>query len=234
MDSAGDAGSALDDVSRVRARTRLYRNGHWFASLVFGIVILGAMPFYVWSRPGGPRGGSPLLGRAFEGTPFSSLGNWSTFYWVVAIVAGFGAVVAYYQLRARRLGVQGRLWPAVVAVLVILGLVMGVYDGSSTGPRGFSVLVVIALGLLVLSALERSRPFAVFVSGFFGLALLSFLYTVVNVFQQLGMGGPFRGGDNALPNLVVPGAYLVIGGLLFFAFRGRQPHLQAQLARTTP
>ncbi len=136
---AADASAALDVVSRVRTRTRLYRNGHWFASLVFGVMILGAVPFSVESKPPAP----------------------------------------------------GRLWPAVV------------------------------VGLLVLSGLERRLPFVVFAAGFFGLAVVSCLSTVVNVFFGLGIGAPLIG-NGALPNLVVPGAYLVVGGMSFFAFRGRR------------
>ncbi len=250
------AGTILDDVDRVRARTRQFRSGHWFASLVFGVVILGALPFYVESTPvhtsthchsvshgvlactGTITAGSPLLGRAFEAEPFSSLGSWSTLYWAIAIAVAYAAVVAYYRLRARKVGVQGRLWPALIAGLVLLGLVMWMNGDSGAQPgdfwvRGTSVLVVIAVGLLVLSALEQSLPFVIFSAGFFGLALLSCLYDVENLFLRLGIGGPFRGADNVLANLVLPGAYLVIGGLLFRFARDWRLHVHAQLVRTT-
>ncbi len=222
---AADASAALDVVERVRPRPRLYRNGHWFASVVFGVVILGSIPFYVRSTPPG-LGRATLFGRAFEGWPASPLARWSTMYWALGIAVGFATVVASYHLRARRNGVQGRLWPAVVVGLVLLGLAMWVNSAWGAGPRDFwirgtSVLVVIAVGLLVLSGLERSRPFVAFVLGFFGLALLSCLYTIVNVFFRLGIGAPFMG-NGALPNLVVPGAYLVVGGLVFFALKGRR------------
>jgi hypothetical protein len=236
----------------------LYRNGHWFACVVFGVITLGALPFYaqstpvrshthcsslghgVWACSGVSTAGSPLLGRAFEAPPpFSSLGRWATVYWVIAVVLGFAVVVAYYQLRARKVGVQGRLWPAVLAGVVALGLVTWVNAGSGADPadfwgRGTTVLVVIALGLLAFSALERSRPFVVYALGFLGLALLSCLYDVENLFLRLGIGGPFRGGDNALANLVLPGAYLVIGGLCFLICRGWRLHVQVPLVRPRP
>jgi hypothetical protein len=254
MASAADASGVLDDVSRVRERTRLYRNGHWFASVVFGVVILGALPYYMRSTPVGRmhchsigHGVStcvgtvrkvPLrpLGRAFEAQPFSSVGSWSTLYWTIAVVIGFGAVIAYYHLRARKVGVQGRLWPAVAAGFAILVFGMWINYGSNAEPadfwiRGTSVLVVIALGLIVLSALERSRPFVVFAVGFLGLALLSNLYNVVNLFQRLHIGGPFTGNGSTLPNLVLPGAYLLVGGLLFLVARPWKLHVQVRLAR---
>ena len=245
--SAADAAAALDAADRVRARTRVFRSGHWFASVVFGVIILGAMPFYV--RPtlgpaalartphcqrfaqgfvcgGAARLSSAPLGRAFnpEG-PYTALSSWSTLYWGIAVVAGFAAVVAYYHLRGRKLGVQGRHWPAVLAGLAILGLAMWANADRMAGPgdfwiRGTSVLVMIAVGLLVLSALERSRPFMMFAAGFFGLALLSSLYDVVNLFTRLHIGGPFHDTNSALPNLILPGAYLLVGGLCFLAARG--------------
>jgi hypothetical protein len=72
------------------------------------------------------------------------------------------------------------------------------------------------VGLCVLAALERSVPFGVFAVGFLGLALLSCLYDEVNIFQRLGMAGLFQGGANALPNLLIPGLYLLVGGFGFW------------------
>lgn len=256
MSSDAGASGALASVSRAKARTRFYRSGHWFASCVFGVVILASLPFYIRSTPGRMHcrhfggkgqgylscsgtvpvhGGVSLLGRAFEPQPYSSLGGWSTFYWVVAIVVGFAAVVVYYQLRARRVGVQGRIWPAVLAGIVLLGLATWA-SGTYFLPgdyliRGTSVLVVIAGGLLVLSALERSRPFVLFALGFLGLALLGSLYDVSNLFGRLGIDGPFIYGGELLPNLILPGAYLVIGGVLFRLGRGRRLDVHVHLTR---
>lgn len=221
---AADASAALDVVERVRSRTRLYRNGHWVASVVFGVLILGAVPFYVRSTP--PSPGQPaFFGQAFEVWTAAPLARWSTVYWAVGIAVGFAVVVTSYHLRARRLGVQGRLWPAIVVGIVLLGLAMWWNNGSGAWPREFwlrgtAVLVVIAAGLLVLSGLERSLPFVAFALGFFGLALLSCLYTYANVFFHLGID--LFAGDGAPANLVVPGAYLLVGGVVFFALKGRR------------
>lgn len=252
----GLAASMLDDVGRLRLRTRVSRSGHWFASVVFGVVILGALPFYVRStgvasvgcrsfgRDGRPcvgtgHVGATALGRAFTPAPFfSALGGWVTPYWAAAIVVGFALVIVYYRLHARDVGAQGRVWPAVAAGLALLGLAMWANARSRAEPadfwiRGTSALVVIALGLLVLAALERSRPFLMFTFGFLGLALLSCLYDVQNLFQRLAVGGLFTGGDSALPNLVLPGAYLVVGGLAFLMGRGWRFQLGVTL-RPTP
>lgn len=231
--------SVLEEVGRVRAHTRLYRSGHWFASMTFGVVILGALPFYVQSTPARtphcPCASSSPLGRAFE--PGSgSARHWADLYWAVAVVIGFAAVVGFYHFRGRMIGVQGPLWPAVVAGLVLLGAVMWVDRGSNLAPldfwrRGTSALVVIALGFCALSLLERDRPFMVFVVGFLALALLACLYNMINVFYRLGIAAPFRGNNSTLPNLIVPAVYLIVGGFAFFLARGRRLRAQMPLAR---
>ncbi|MDA8356609.1 MAG: hypothetical protein M0Z95_10040 [Actinomycetota bacterium] len=250
------AAAALDAVDRARARTRVLLSGHWFASVVFGVILLWAMPFYVqptlgpaalartphcqrfaqgFACSGTARLSSAPFGRAFNPQgPYTALGRWSTLYWAIAVVVGFAAVLVYYHLRARKLGVQGRHWPAVLVGLAILGLVMWANSDRLVGPgdfsiRGTSVLVVIAIGFLALSVLERSRPFMIFAAGFFGLALLSTLYDLVNLFTRLQIAGPFLGTNGALPNLILPGAYLLVGGLCFLAARGWR--LRSQLSQ---
>jgi hypothetical protein len=78
---------------------------------------------------------------------------------------------------------------------------------------------VIAFGLVVLAAIERSLPFSLFVVGFVGLALLSCLYNVSNLFLRFGIGATWNGNDQDLPNLILPGLYLLIGGAAFYLFR---------------
>jgi ABC-type dipeptide/oligopeptide/nickel transport system permease component len=83
--------------------------------------------------------------------------------------------------------------------------------------RGMQALVVIALVLAVLAAIERRWTFTLFVVGFFGLSLLSSLYNVSNLFSRFGIGGNWNGNDQGLPNLILPGSYLIIGGAAFWA-----------------
>ncbi len=237
----GAAGS-LRTVEGLRARTRVARDGHWFVLLVFGVVVLGAMPFYVVtfltaSSPGcqAVKGGGVMcsyravtapLGGALN--PFfsatSGLGRWATLYWAVALVVGFVAVLAFYRHRATVVGVQGRIWPMAVVGLGLLLLVLLVDRPRPIFPpfpdlwvRGTGALLIIALGIAVLAALERSPGFALYAAGFCGLALLSCLYDEVNIFGRIGIGAPFGGSTYALPNLLLPGLYLVLGGVGFWA-----------------
>jgi hypothetical protein len=170
----------------------------------------------------------PTASRTAIPGPFSShltqgnLSAWATLYWAAAVLVGYGAVVFYYEYRWARLGIQGRIWPAVGIGLCLFFIVLITNGGGHELPafpdfwvRGLGALCVIAVGLCVLASLERSVPFGIFAAGFLGLALLSCLYDEVNIFQRLGMAGLFRGSNNALPNLLIPGLYLLIGGFGF-------------------
>jgi hypothetical protein len=76
-------------------------------------------------------------------------------------------------------------------------------------------LFVIALCLMVMAIIERRWSFSLFVIGFIGLALLSSLYDVGNLFHRLGIGGIWNGTSQGLPNLILPGLYLLLGGAAF-------------------
>lgn len=148
-----------------------------------------------------------------------NLSAWASIYWALAVLVGYGAVVFYYEYRWARLGIQGRIWPAVGIGLCLFFVVLITNGGGHELPpfpdfwvRGLGALCVIAVGLCVLAALERRVPFAIFAGGFLVLALLSCLYDEVNIFQRLGMAGLFQGSANALPNILTPGLYLLVGG----------------------
>jgi hypothetical protein len=238
-DVGEEAARSLRSVSELRTRTRLARDGHWFVLLVFGVVVLGSIPFYVEtfltaSSPGcqAVNGGvscvyrpyHPVLGGAFNSMwALNGLGRWATLYWAPAIVIGFAVVVAYYRRRAAVVGVQGRIWPAVVVGVGLLVLVLAVDRRTSPFPpipdlwlRGTGALLIIALGIAALAMLERSRAFGLYAVGFCGLALLSCLYDDSNLFDRFGIGNPFLGGGEEVPNLLLPGLYLLLGGIGFW------------------
>jgi len=172
----------------------------------------------------GPTASKTPLPGPF-GTHFDQgyLSAWATLYWALAVLVGYGAVVFYYEYRWARLGIQGRVWPAVGIGLGLFFVVLVTNGGGHELPpfpdfwaRGLGALCVIAVGLGVLAVLERSIPFGIFAMGFLGLALLSCLYDEVNIFQRLDMAGLFQGSANALPNLLIPGLYLLLGGFGFW------------------
>lgn len=231
------AARSLQDVRAARERIRLVRGGHWFLSVVFGTAILGALPFYVTPSIGPATACRPHcelsaasaapLGRAFSAQPFASLlGSWSTVYWTIAVLVGFGAVAVYYRHRGKKLGVEIRLWPSGLAGGALLALALWLNRGSSAGGgalwiEGTTPLLIIAVIVVVDAFLERSRSFSLFAGGYVCVAVLGTVYEVVNLFRRIGIAGPFDGPNHNLPNLILPGAYLVIGGLTFLVHRQR-------------
>jgi hypothetical protein len=227
-------------LARLRAVARGARGGYWFALVVFGIVVLGAMPFYLRTMPTGSTPGcksagpnavtcigtatnTPLGGGLGSSMPFLAPGRWVTTYWAISIVLGMGMVIWFFRARANRMGVKTRILPVVLVVGASLALVLVVNRNgvSSTkvpyvGVRGLQTLLIIAIGIAALAIIERSLPLGIFATGFFGLALLSCLYDDVNILSRLGLSGPFGGNANSLPNLLLPGVFLLGGGAGFW------------------
>jgi hypothetical protein len=219
------------------------RDGSWFALVVFGLVVLIATYFYRYPGQSASSLGCHSYGDGFtcssvsvtRGVFGSGLGSptfppidhvspWATTYWVVSIFLGITAVVGFYWIRARSSGVAGRIWPFATAGIGVLVLAVASRGWitfkipSDFWLRGMQSLLVIAIGLIALAITERSRAFLLYVTGFLGLALLSCLYDVNNLFVRLGIG-TWNGNTEALPNLILPGIYLLIGGLAFFFLR---------------
>ena len=235
-----DSTTSLAYADALRRRTRVARDGSWFALVVFGLVVLVAMNFYhvgdLSAHSFGCHGtadaftctssvmGVGLFGSGL-GSRFPLVNNvsaWATTYWVIAIFVGICLVVAFYWLRSRSSGVVGRIWPFACLATAALALAVAsrgwvtVDIPGDFWQRGMQALFVIAIGLAVLAVLERRWSFSLFVAGFFALALLSSLYNVSNLFQRLGLG-TWNGTSQGLPNLILPGLYLLVGGALFWA-----------------
>lgn len=248
--------SILEYADRLRARTRTARDGSWFALVVFGLVILGAMPFY--DSPYSPANVSKchstinglvcpglttskgLLGSGL-GSPADTILNvspWATTYWAISIFVGICLVVVFYWRRSRSSGVVGRIWPfASIAVGAVLLAVLSqgwqtLHIPGDFWIRGMQALLIMAVGLITLAIIEHSWPFMVFVAGFVALALLSCLYNVSNLFLRLGIGATWSGNDQSLPNLILPALYLLVGGVAFLAFRRKGYLFSISLRRT--
>jgi hypothetical protein len=228
-------------IHESRGRTAAARQGNWFALLVAGVVVLAAMPFYHYlgstskssgcvTFVGGFSCRTDVLSNGLFGIGLGSsapglFGNSSpraTTYWVVSMFVGICVVAGFYWIRSRQAGTGGRIWPVVTVILGALVLGMASRNWFSNVPnamtiRGMQSLLLIALGLIVLAAFDRAWAFSLFVVGFLGLALLSCLYNVSNLFQRLGISSHWPAGDQTLPNLILPGIYLLVGGAAFWA-----------------
>jgi hypothetical protein len=239
--------AVLAYADHLRRRTRVARDGSWFALIIFGLVVLIATIFY---RGPGLSAHSPGCHASTNGfyctvrfvsegpfgaglgTPSQSLNvsPWATTYWTVSIFVAICAIVAYYRFRARTSGVSGRIWPFACIGTAALALAVasrGWVTIDLPGDfwiRGMQALLVIAVALGVLAAIERRWSFSLFVVGFLGLAILSTLYDVSNLFSRFDVGGNWNGRDQGLPNLILPGLYLIVGGVVFWLVSRRTQH----------
>ena len=210
------------------------RQGSWSPLVMFGLLTLAAAPLFWTTTPRCTNGenacafvqnGGPLGNPFVKGPVGWGIGRWISVYWLVAVPLGYFATVLYYRHRARRTGVAGRIWPAVAVGLALLALMVGSFAtrGIVLGVpvpvfllegRGLEPLLVIGIGLGVLARLEHNRGLVVFAVLFLALALLANLYNIENEVSRLGWNLPV--GAMNLPNLVVPGLFLLVGGAGFW------------------
>jgi hypothetical protein len=268
----------LDEMARLKTRTRADRHAYAPPVLLFGVLVL---PAPLWASGGPARFGFP--GFRF-GTPLE-------LYWLVVVVGGFLATAGWYLYRGRSRGVRtpigaylvvglvgvvaisfgmpvveslayrvarspyarpsftvpvviiatvvlgGLLWlrstltdraarGLVTAAAVLSGLVaLAALDLRFAPYRPYAPLVTIALGLVGLAWLERSRLLGVISGLFAASALLANLYNMQNVFFHLGVFARYEGeATQAFTNTLLPGLILVVGGVVaWFHERGARP-----------
>jgi hypothetical protein len=253
----------LDEISRLRARTRADRHAYVPPLFLFGVLVLLAP---LWAGGGPPRF---EVANVWFGRPLQ-------LYWLAVVVGGFLATAAWYLHRGTRHGVRtpvrgylaiglvgvlaisfgfpvvesfayrvdrfpyaqpsftipvaaaavlalgGALWlrpklphrGIATAAAMLFGLVaLAMLDLRFAPVRPYAPLVTIALGLVGLAWLERSRVLGV-VSGLFAAAaLLANFYNMQNVFFHLGVFARYEGeATMAFTNTLLPGLVLLAGG----------------------
>ncbi|MGC4810272.1 hypothetical protein ACLQ29_07070 [Micromonospora sp. DT228] len=239
--SRDDPGELLASVAALRRRTRVTRHAYWLPLLLFGLLIAAAAPLYVESvdppalrpRPNNPA----LTGLGGDFLDRSAGLGW---YWLVALVGGYLLSLGWYRWHGARVGVRTPTRTYVVAGIVgtLVGLVLpfvlrflllnsatSVSSATSwlTTPllgvsnRGMFPHLVIAVGLLVLARLERSR----------GLTAVTGCYVVtvvlVNVYFQTA---DFQPGDlnrhSFLLAALLPAPILLVGGIIALFTTGKR------------
>lgn len=258
----------LDEMTRLKIRTRADRHAYVPPLLLFGALVLLAPLAYASVAPR-----FYVLGVSY--------GQPSELYWLFAVLGGFVATAAWYLYRGNRRGVRtpiraylaigivgvpaillglpvissfpyrmsrspyadptftvpvllgavaalaALLWllpklgsnlarGITIAVAMVLGFIaLAMLDVLFAPARPYAPLLVIALGLVGLAWLERSRLLGVISAAFAGAAVLVNLYNMGNVFYHLGIFARWEDErTNAFMNLVVPGTILVVGGLV--------------------
>jgi hypothetical protein len=239
-----DQPGSVDDIRRLRQAARRDRQQWPFTLVILGLVVVLAVPFYVGGRwvfftGNGVVQVSRALGPlASIGPQFTRLGQWAGLYWVVALVAA-GLLIAIHDRRsAARRGIAGPLWPAITAGLALLVVLLVLtprilelfplpqrallWTGALTVRetlylRGLTPLLLIALVLVVLAWTERSVVLAVVAGVQLALAVVVNLYDLPNLAYHLGL--PSLARDDLVPNLVLPGAVLLVTGALAALWR---------------
>lgn len=194
--------------------------------MLFGVVTLMAVPFYLIQAGCGQGHAicttrqSGLALDAFSGIyPFALPSIWFALYWVAAILLVYALTFVHYRRRGSMTRLHGRVWPTIAAGLCVMALISLTSVSLRAGPVSIGEfrtepLIIVAVSLGVLARTERSWWMGLITMGYSILVGLSLFYSDVNEVQRLGLGAPFGGSASVLPNLLVPGAYLVVGALL--------------------
>jgi hypothetical protein len=131
----------LADLHQLRARARDDRHGYAFSLLLFGVLILAAPLLYASAVREGdpydtydpkPTGSNPLVQifRTSAG-PDPEHPTLIAWYWLGALVVGFGATVWWYRRRAARVGVETDTRAFLIAAAAgFAGFFLGTYPFS--------------------------------------------------------------------------------------------------------
>ncbi|MEJ3745315.1 hypothetical protein WEI85_18725 [Actinomycetes bacterium KLBMP 9797] len=193
-----DEAHLLTDVRTLRLRARADRQGYGVPLLLSGLLTLGATPLYI--QPADATGPadqltsqSPPDNPAVTGLGGDFLDRSAALgaYWLVALLFGYLATLAWYRWHAHRVGVATPVRPYLIAG--VIGIAIGVAAPfvleflliNSNAPfgavaplatlsgRGLLPHLIIAAGLVVLARLERSRTLALLAAGFAVVVLLA-------------------------------------------------------------
>jgi hypothetical protein len=189
----------LDSTRQLKSRVRKAALPLWPALLIFGLVVLGAVPLYLMASFDAPSAGSTSSPISFRTVGMvSSFGGsqpawYLGAYWMLTIPLGFGLAWAFYRRHTARVGLGDRSLPFVVAGAALFGVLfllsrngIGHRIPGDLTVRGLLPLAVVSLALGVLSVLAKSRAIAVFAAGFIALTLVVNLYDVENLAFRLG------------------------------------------------
>ncbi|SCE79698.1 hypothetical protein [Micromonospora chokoriensis] len=232
-DNSDTPGEILASVAALRRRTRVARQAYWLPLLLFGLLTAMAAPLYVESvEPPALRAtqdNPPLTGLGGDFLERSAALGW---YWLAALIGGYLLSLWWYRWHGARVGVETPTRAYLVAGLAgtLVGLVLPIVlrylllnsdavlrNGTSwlTVPllgiadRGMVPHLIIAVGLIVLARLERSRGLTAVGVGYAAAVVL------VNAYFQTAN---FQPGDlnrhSFLLAALLPAPILLIGGII--------------------
>ena len=155
MDAAA-ANELLRQAETTRRRTRRARRALWLPLAVFGLIVLGATPFYRnpteppvpsvtctgtvatgISCPAAPEGiftrSIPRPGPIdlVSGFNLPDGGRWASIYWLIALPLGYALIAWLFRRRAAKRGVSASYTPYVVAGVVFLAFLWAIAPGHA-------------------------------------------------------------------------------------------------------
>src|SRR6185437_2686848 len=236
--AVGPEGAAglLSELRQLRRNARSARHAYGFPLVLFGLLIVAAIPFYVPSK----------FGNGFDGGPdLPILGGFSGFvtqkglgyYWLAALLLGVALTFWWYRRHARRIGVRTPSRGYLITVSAVTALALALPLLAWLGPlhflnavmpgdlilRGTFPFVIIAIGLWVLAWAERSLALGVIALAYTGTALLASLYNLENVLFRLGWNpSSSQWRFTGLPNVLLPAFVLLAAGVGAFVVQRRQ------------
>jgi hypothetical protein len=242
----------LDHVSQLRRQARARSRGAWLPLVVFALLTLATtllyrQPFYTVPASGGGGYGFEL--PSYAGLPWNNRSAvLSIAFWLVLAPLCYLGCALWYHWRAERRGVSLRWQTWVWAGLGLFGVLMlmlvgqrlveprlssGLFEGRMQYlDAALSPLLAIALGLLVLARVERSRGVAVTAILYGGLATVMNLYGLGQIPPWILP--PLGGSNDALvaagPNLLLLAAILLVGAAMTGRPRARSAHRAARPA----
>jgi hypothetical protein len=239
----GDRPDALlDHVSQLRHQARARSRGAWlplvaFALLTLASTLLYRQPFY--TLPAGGGGYVTLEPPSYAGLPWNNRSAvLSIAFWLVLAPLCYLGCALWYHRRAQRSGVSLRwqtwVWSGLglfgVLVLMLVGqrlveprLPPELFEGRMQYlVTAMNPLLAIALGLLVLARVERSRSVALTAILYGGLATMMNLYGLGQIPPWiLPLGASHDAFVAAGPNLILLSSILLLGAAITGRRRAR-------------
>ncbi len=219
-DSPHELLAAVRDLTR---RVRTAQRATWFPLLVFGAITLLSIPLYRYA----PRHLGPCRPAPEGGTVCAAVVPSVLVYWPVALVLAYAAIAGFYAHQSRRRGVGTPIRPYVVAGVGIAVLLAAVSVWRALHPRTpstsdhfhispatlvvyglISPIAAIALALLVLAWVERSRALLAYSLGYLVIVLVDSGRVIHSTSRWF-----------FLPHLLLPAALLLLGSAGFALFR---------------
>ncbi|GAB2855786.1 hypothetical protein [Lentzea nigeriaca] len=192
-----DPKGLLSDLTAMRERARADRRGYWLPFLLFGLITLGATPFYApkycvpngqdpqlveprlcsWSSADQPwlyhwlHPTGQLMGPVFN---VHQPGVAADIYWIIALLCGCLAVVQWYRWRAAQVGVETptRVYAQVTIFMLLLQLIgVPVLSELFFGRVGWQIALPVTVAVIVAATWRvRKVGFTLAVLALFGLA----------------------------------------------------------------